>query len=105
MYTDPSGYTWWSHFSGWCQENWKPISIGLAIVASVATAGLLAPAAGTLLTFEMATAIGCLSGMAGGFVGGFSGAFLQGASLGQSLAAGFMGGVAGGLTGAIYGIG
>jgi hypothetical protein len=58
----------------------------------------------------MATAIGCLSGMAGGFVGGFSGAFLQGASLGQSLAAGFMGGVAGGLTGAImagaiYGIG
>ena len=90
--TDPSGYSWLS-------DNWRSlVAAGIAIVASVVTAGLLAPggfAALSTLTIWGATGAGAV----GGFAGGFSGALLSGGDLGQALVAGVVGGVIGAATG------
>lgn len=95
MYTDPSGYSWWSHFTGWVGEHWKPIVTTVAAVAVGVVVGVCTAGIGDMV------AIGCLSGMAGGFTGGALGTALNGGNLGQCLTAGFVGGVAGGLSGAL----
>jgi len=39
-YTDPSGYTWWSHFTNWVGDNWKPIvAVAAATAFCIATGG------------------------------------------------------------------
>ena len=97
-YSDPSGYTWLSHFTGWVGDNWKPIvttiaAITVAVVVGVCTAGL-----GDVVL------VGALSGMAGGFTGGVLGTGLNGGNLGQCLTAGFTGAVQGGIFGAFGGV-
>ena len=93
---DPSGYTWLS-------DNWRTLlTAAIAITATVVTAGILAPAAGTVLTASTAgqfITAAVVSGAAGGFAGGFSGALLCGADLGQAFKAGAVGGVIGAASG------
>jgi RHS repeat-associated protein len=100
MYTDPSGYSWWSHFTNWVGNNWKPIAIAaVAIGVTVLTAGLAAPfAAG--MGLEGAMGVAALSGMAGGAVSGAGNAWAQGGSFSDCFGAGFTGMVMGGIGGA-----
>ena len=98
MYTDPSGYTWMSHFGGWIGENWK--TIGISMIAAAGVAWLAAPLA-IGMGIQGVMGVACLSGMAGGFAGGFAGAAFNGGNLGQCLTAGFVGGVSGGISGAL----
>jgi RHS repeat-associated protein len=101
MYTDPSGYSWWSHFTNWVGDNWKPITVAaVAIGVTVLTAGLAAPLAAGM-GVEGAMGVAGLSGMAGGLVSGAGIAWAHGGSLGDCLGAGFMGMVMGGIGGAV----
>lgn len=87
--TDPSGYSWLS-------SNWRSlVGAVIGIAASVATAGLLAPAGLSALTLWGAAAAGAV----GGFAGGVAGTLLNGGDLGQALKAGIVGGVIGGAAG------
>lgn len=79
--TDPSGYSWLS-------DNWRglvaaAISITVAAIVTVASAGLAAP---------------LIAVIAGG-AGGFAGTLLNGGNLGQALVAGAVGGVIGAVAG------
>jgi RHS repeat-associated protein len=81
-YTDPSGYTWWSHFWGWSKENKQAVvttvTIVVAVTVTVATAGMASPL--------LAAAI---VGASAGFAGGALGAALDGKNFGQVILAGF----------------
>lgn len=47
-YFDPSGYTWWSHFTGWVGGNWDKIVTGAYLAAS-AVVSIIAPPVGVAM--------------------------------------------------------
>jgi len=95
-YFDLTGYNWWTDFTGWVQNNWKPIVttvavVAVAVVVTVATAGL-----GTI-------AAAVIAGAAAGATGGILSTALSGGSLSQTLWAGVGGAVGGAAFGVLGG--
>jgi len=89
MYTDPTGYSWWS------RNREKIAKIGGFVVAAavgiavgIATAGI-----GNVVI------AGFMSGACAGFAGGFAGTALNGGTLDQCMFSACLGGWAGGATG------
>ena len=119
-YTDPSGYTWWSHFTGWTGEHWKPIAATVATAAIITAGILLTGGASAVLIgaamnvgsqalagnihsytdFMCAGGVGALTGLASAGMGAWAASASQaiGAFAGATIGAG-----AGALTGAISG--
>ncbi len=95
-YTDPSGYSWFSHFFKWVGANWKTIVTIAATVAVTVTVGVLTGGLGL-------AAAGLYAGAAGGLVGGILGTALNGGNLKQCLIAGIIGMSQGAFFGAISG--
>jgi len=92
MYTDPSGYTWFSQFGGWISSNWKPIVTTVAAIGAGVATVLTMGAASPLL-------IATLAGGAAGFTSGVLGTALNGGNFGQCLGAGLLQGAIGAVAG------
>jgi hypothetical protein len=87
-YTDPSGYTWWSHFTNWVGDNWKPIvAVAAATAFCIATGGFGAALIGAGVFGTGNLAAQAISGNIHSFGDGFR-AFGQGAIAGYCLGAG-----------------
>ncbi len=120
MYTDPSGYTWFSHFGNWISQNWKPIVTTIA-TAAIITAACLIPGvgeaaflgayfnvalqamSGTINSYSglmSAIGIGALTGMIGGGIGSLASTIT---TAGYVLPGVIIGTVSGGISGAITG--
>jgi len=109
-YTDPSGYSWFSHFMH--STLGKIITVAAVVVASVVTYGAAtsvmasfgtsifgatATVAGAT-TFTASTFGGVVAGATAGFAGGFTGGFLgSGGNLNVGLQSGAYGALAGGI--------
>ena len=113
-YTDPSGYSWFSHFMH--STVGKVVTIAAVIVASVVTYGAATSAMasfGTSIfgttatvagatTFTASTLGGAVAGATAGFAGGFTGGFLgSGGDLNAALQGSLHGALAGGFAGGV----
>ncbi|PZN81555.1 MAG: hypothetical protein DM484_08290, partial [Candidatus Methylumidiphilus alinenensis] len=98
VFTDPSGYSWFSNFMK--STVGKIITIAAVITISVLTYGATAPYFASLTGSAFAGGIlgGAVSGLASGFVGGFMG---SGGNLDVAFKGALYGGIAGGIAGGI----
>jgi RHS repeat-associated protein len=122
LYTDPSGYTWFTHLGGWVNQNWKPILTTIA-TAAIITAACLIPGVGeaallgayfnvalqavsgnnnifTYSGFISAVGVGALTGMIGGGIGALASTITQ---AGYVIPGVVIGVATGGISGAISG--
>jgi hypothetical protein len=87
-YTDPSGYNWWSDFTHWVGNSWKPIlAVAAATVFCITTGGFGAALIGAGAFGVGNLAVQAINGNIHNF-GDALGAFGQGAVAGYCLGAG-----------------
>ena len=120
MYTDPSGYTWFSQFGDWISQNWKPILSTIA-TAAIITAACLIPGVGeaaclgayfnvalqdmsgninSFSGFMSAVGVGALTGMIGAGIGSLVATVTKAGYIIPGIIAGA---VSGGISGAVAG--
>ncbi len=67
-FTDPTGEGFWDKASKWWDKHWKEVAIVALCVATVVTAGALAPVAFAAIGVEVSASVCIASGLVGGTV-------------------------------------